>query len=160
MRIIMRTMFNAVAKPIASRIELCRASAPTALPMDYASEADDIGPTGVSQISRRESQHQSDPQVAPQFTRPQPLVSKPCDHTADTISRFMNVNPPTVSQDRTRSLLNNSGHCLENRTGSRLGVADTTISANLTTSNSINAILSTSFHYRTRPISTNSGHCM
>ena len=93
------------------------------------------------------------------FTRPQPLVSKPCDHTADTISRFMNVNPPTVSQDRTRSLLNNSGHYLENRTGSRSGVEDTTISANLTTSNSTNAILSTSFRNRTRPISTNSGHC-
>ena len=67
------------------------------------------------------------------FTRPQPLVSKPCDHTADTISRFMNVNPPTVSQDRTRSLLNNSGHYLENRIGSHSGVEDTTISANLIT---------------------------
>ena len=32
-----------------------------------------------------------------------------------------------------RSLLNNSGHCLENRTRSRSGVEDTTISANLTT---------------------------
>ena len=71
-------------------IELCRASAPTTLPMDYATEADDIGPTGVSQIPRREAQHQSDPQVslAPQFTRPQPLGS--------TIH---------VSQDRTRPLL-------------------------------------------------------
>jgi len=71
----------------------------------------------------------------------------------------MNVNPPTVSQDRTRSLLNNSGHCLENRTGSRSGVEDTAISANLTTSNSTNAILSTSFCNRSRLISTNSGHC-
>jgi hypothetical protein len=71
MRIIMRTMFDAVAKPITSGIELCRASAPTALPMDYATETDDMGPTGVSQIPRRESQHQSDPQVAPQYTRPQ-----------------------------------------------------------------------------------------
>jgi len=60
-------------------------------------------------------------------------VSKPCDHTADTISRSMNVNPPTVSQDRTRSILNNPGHCLENCTGSRSGIEDTTISANLTT---------------------------
>ena len=70
----------------------------------------------------------------------------------------MNVNPPTVSHDRTRSLLNNSGHCLENRTGSRSGVEDATISANLTTSNSTNAIVSTSSHNRTRSISTNSGH--
>jgi hypothetical protein len=85
------------------------------------------------------------------FTRPQPLVSKPCDHTADTISRFMNVNPPTVSQDRTRSLLNNSGHYLT--------TYYFTITYYLTTSNSTNAILSTSFRTRTRPISTNSGHC-
>ena len=33
------------------------------------------------------------------------------------------------------------------------------ISANLTTSTSTNVILSTIFHNRTRPISTNSGHC-
>ena len=104
MRIIMRTMFDAVAKPITSGIELCGVSAPTALPMDYATEADDMGPTRASQIPRWESQHQSHPQVAPQFTRPQPLVSKPCDHTADMIPRSMNVKPPTVSQDRTRPL--------------------------------------------------------
>ena len=41
----------------------------------------------------------------------------------------MNVNPPNVSQH------------------------------NSTTSNSTNVILSSSFHNRTRPISTNSGHC-
>ena len=62
---------DAVAKPITPEIELCRPSAPTALLMDYATEADEMGPTGVSQIPRRESQHQSDPQVAPQYTRPQ-----------------------------------------------------------------------------------------
>ena len=91
---------DAVAKPITSGIELCRVSGPTILPMDYATEADDMGPTGVSQIPRRESQHQSDTQVASQCKRPQPLVSKPCDQTADTISRFMNVNSPTVSREK------------------------------------------------------------
>ena len=126
---------------------------------DTITEADNMGPTGASQIPQWESQHQCDPQVAPRSTWPQPLVSKPCDHTADTISRSMNANPPTVSQDWTRPLLNNSGHCLKNRTGSRSGVEDTTISANSTTSNSTNVILSTSFHNRTRSISTNSGHC-
>ena len=85
------------------------------------------------------------------FTRPQPLVSKPCDHTADMIPRSVNANPPTVSQDRTRSLLNNSGHYLT--------TYYFTITYYLTTSNSTNAILSTSFRTRTRPISTNSGHC-
>jgi hypothetical protein len=150
---------DAVSKPITSGIELCRVSGPTILPMDYATEADDMGPTGVSQIPRRESQHQSDTQVASQCKRPQPLVSKPCDHTADMIPRSVNANPPTVSQDRTRPLLNNSGHRFENCTGSRLRVDDTTISANSTISNSTNAILSISSHNRTRSISTNSGHC-
>jgi hypothetical protein len=55
--------------------------------------------------------------------------------------------------------INNSGHCLENCTGSRSGVDDTTISANLITSNSTNAILSTNIRHRTRLISTNSSHC-
>ena len=64
MRIIMRTMFDAVAKPITSGIELCRANATTALPTDYITEADDMGPTG----------RQSDPQEAPRFTRLQSAV--------------------------------------------------------------------------------------
>jgi hypothetical protein len=95
-----------------------------------------MGPTGALQIPRRES----------------------CDHTAGMIPRSKNVNPPTVSQDRTRSLSNNSGHYLGNCTEFRSGVDDTTISANLTTSNSTNAILSTSIRNRTRLISTNSSH--
>ena len=45
LRIIMRTMFDAVAKPITSGIELCRANAPTALPTYYITEADDAEPT-------------------------------------------------------------------------------------------------------------------
>jgi hypothetical protein len=40
LRIIMRTMFDAVAKPTTSVIELCRATAPTALPIDRVTEAD------------------------------------------------------------------------------------------------------------------------
>ena len=108
-----------------------------AVPMDYASEADDMEPTRALQIPRWES----------------------CDHIADMIPRSRNVYPPTVSQDRTRSVLNNAGHCLENCTGSRSGVDDTTISANQTASNSTNAIFSTSIRNRTRLISTNSSHC-
>ena len=82
--------------------------------MDHATEADDMEPTRALQIPRWES----------------------CDHIADMTHRSRNVYPPTASQDRTRSLLNNSDHCLENCTGSRSGVDDTTISANLITSNS------------------------
>ena len=55
------------------------------------------------------------------YTEPQHFVSKPCDHAADMIPQSMNANAPTVSQDRTRPLLNNSGHCFENCTGSRSG---------------------------------------
>ena len=75
------------------------------------------------------------------------------------IPRSRNVYPPTVSHDKTRSILNNSGHCLEKCTGSRSGIDDTTISANLITSNSTNAIFSNSIRNRTRLISTNSSHC-
>jgi hypothetical protein len=133
----MRTMFDAVAKPITSGIELCRATAPTALPMDHATEADNMEPTKALRTPRWES----------------------CDHIADMTHRSRNVYPPTASPNRTRSILNNSGHCLENCTGSRLGVYDTTISANLITSNSTNAILSTNIRNRPRLISTNSSHC-
>ena len=87
LRIIMRTMFDAVAKPITSGIELCRAMAPTALSMDHATEADDMEPTRALQIPRWES----------------------CDHIAGMIPRFRNIYPPTVSQNRSRPLLNNSG---------------------------------------------------
>ena len=52
MRIIMRTMFYAVAKPIISGIELCRANATAALPTDHVIEIDDRRPTEVSQIPR------------------------------------------------------------------------------------------------------------
>ena len=50
LRSIMRIIFDAVAKPITSGIELCRATAPIALPMDYATEADDMEPTRALQI--------------------------------------------------------------------------------------------------------------
>ena len=124
-------------KPITSGIELCRAMAPTALSMDHATEADDMEPTRALQIPRWES----------------------CDHIAGMIPRFRNIYPPTVSQNRSRPLLNNSGHCLEKGTGSRSGVEDTTIPDTLVTSISTNAILSTSIHNRTWLISTNSSHC-
>ena len=133
----MRTTFDAVAKPITSGIELCRATAPTTLPMDYATEADDMEPTRALQIPRWKS----------------------CDHIADMIPRCRKFYPPTISQDRTRSILNNSCHCLENFTGSRSGVDNTTISANMITWNSRKDILSTSICNRTRLISTNSSHC-
>jgi hypothetical protein len=70
------------------------------------------------------------------------------------------VNPVTVSHDRTRPLTNNSGHCLETRTGPHLDGDETvspdstTVISNLTTANSSNA-----FHDSTRLLSKTSGHC-
>jgi hypothetical protein len=82
-------------------IELCRATAPIALPMDHATdEADNMESTRALQTSRWES----------------------CDHIADMTHRSRNIYPPTASPNRTRSLLNNSDHCLENCTGSCSGV--------------------------------------
>ena len=46
---------------------------------------------------------------------------------------------------------------MESRTGSRSGVEDT---ANMVMSNSTNVYPSTIFHDRTRPLLTNSGHCL
>jgi hypothetical protein len=94
LRMIMRTMFDAIAKLITPGIELCRATAPTALPIDHATEADNMEPTRALQTPRCES----------------------CDHIADMTHRSKNVYPPTASPNRTRSILNNSGHCLENCT--------------------------------------------
>ena len=110
MRSIMRTMSDAVAKPITSGVELCRANASTVLPLDYAAEGDEMGSIGVSQLPGWESVHQSHAREAPRVTQTQPLVHEPRDHTTDAISRSTSVNPSTVSQDRTRPLLNNSGH--------------------------------------------------
>jgi hypothetical protein len=77
------------------------------------------------------------------------IMCEPCDHTTDTISRSTNVSLSTVSQDRTRPLLNNSGNCLEKCTVSRLEFEDGTTSANSTSSNP---------SYRTRSISTHYSH--
>jgi hypothetical protein len=59
MRTIMRTMFDAVAKPIASGIEKCRATAPTFLHIDHVDETVEAGPIGFSQIPRWESPHRT-----------------------------------------------------------------------------------------------------
>ena len=137
MRIIMRTMFYAVAKPIISGIELCRANALTALPTDHAIKIDDMRPTEVSQIPR-------------------------WDYSLAGISLSTNANPSTDFQSRPRSPLNISSHCSETHTRSRLCVDDTDTSENVTPqiiSVSLNAALSTNSDIRNRPTSINSSHC-
>ena len=75
------------------------------------------------------------------------IMCEPCDHTTDTISRSTNVNPSTVSQDRTRPLLNNSGHCLENCTGSRSEFEDATALANSATYNHYISFIYDMYYY-------------
>jgi mRNA degradation ribonuclease J1/J2 len=74
-------------------------------------------------------------------------------------SRSLNINPHNISPNRTRSALNTSDHCVENRSGTCSEVENTSISVNHATSNSTNIILATSFHNRTRQTLTNSSHC-
>ena len=45
MRICQRNVFNCVAKSIMSGIKICKANAPTALPMDHAVEIHQTEPT-------------------------------------------------------------------------------------------------------------------
>ena len=75
-------------------------------------------------------------------------------------SQSLNINPHNISPNRTRSPLNISDYCVENRSGSCSEVENTSISANPTTSNSTNIILATSFHNRARLTLTNSSHCI
>jgi hypothetical protein len=87
---IQRIMLDAGAIPVTSGIAVCSANAPRQLPTAHAVEAGEAGPSGVSQISRWES---------------------------DATSHSTIVNPVTVSHDRNRPLSNNSGHYLETYTG-------------------------------------------
>ena len=81
-------------------------------------------------------------------------------YTTDMTSQSLNINPHNISPNRTRSPLNISDYCVENRSGSCSEVENTSISANPTTSNSTNIILATSFHNRARLTLTNSSHCI
>ena len=65
--------------------------------------------------------------------------------------RFSRQNPAT--------LLDNSGHCLENRTGSRSGLKIQLSQLIRPHQSPQILILSTNFHNRTGPVSTNSAHC-
>ena len=91
-------MVDGVALPLKSGIAVCSANAPRQLPTAHAVEAGEAGPSGVSQISRWES---------------------------DATSHSTIVNPGTVSHDRNRPLSYNSGHCLQTHTGSHLDVDET-----------------------------------
>jgi hypothetical protein len=111
-------MFDAVAKPIASGIEKCRATVPTVLHMDHVVEEIEAGPIGDLQIPRWESSHRSVLHELHQNIWTQPSMHESLNHTMDAISHSTNVNPSTVFNDRPRPLSNNSGHCLEAHTGS------------------------------------------
>jgi hypothetical protein len=92
--------------------------------------------------------------------RPASLMHEALNHTMDAMSHSTNVNPSNVFHDRARPLSNNSGHCLENHTGSHLEDEDTVTSSNMLVSHSTSVNPSTVFHDGTRPILNNSGHCL
>ena len=92
-----------------SGIAVCSANAPRQLPTAHVIEEGEAGPSGFSQIPRWKSS---------------PTL------TMDATSHSTNVNPVTVSHDRTRPLSNNSDHCLETHTRSHLEVDETDSSDN------------------------------
>jgi hypothetical protein len=150
----MRTMFDAVAKPIASGIAL------TVLHMDHVVEEVEAGPIGNSQIPRWVSSHRNVLHELPRCIWTQPSMQESLLRSMDAMSHSTNINPSTVFHDRTRPLSNNSGHCLEAHTGSYLEDEDTATLANWAMSHSTTVIPSTVIHDRIQPLLTNSGHCL
>ena len=102
MRIFQRNVFNRVAKAIMSIIRICKANAPTALPMDHAVEILQMEPTlsypGTVQLDtseERDIQHPSNQPPPPGNLRD--LFNHPMDTMIPTSS---NANPSTASDVR------------------------------------------------------------
>ena len=76
--------------------------------------------------------------------------------------RLTSVNLFTASYGRNLPLSKNSGQplCSETHTGSHLEVHKTDLPDNMVISHSTIAHSSTGFHDRSRPLTTNSGHCL
>ena len=122
MRIFQRNVFNCVAKIIMSGIRICKANAPTALPMDHALGILQMEPT----LSYPERVQPDTPELRNiQHPRNQPpslvhlrnLSTHPMDAIIPTPS---NANPSTASDVRPRPISNNSGRCSEHNSGSHL----------------------------------------
>jgi hypothetical protein len=99
MRIFERSIFNGVAKTV-SGIGICKANAPTASPMDFATEVDEMGPTLNSLSPRWDTSYRNLPQELPHDTTTQSLMQESPNHTTVAISQPTNANPSNAFHDR------------------------------------------------------------
>ena len=108
-----------------SGIRICKATAPTALPMDPA-EILQMEPTwNYSQTVRVDTPNQSDLQHRRNQPTPRTPMQDSSNHTMDaTISSSSNADPSTISDVRSWPTSNNSGRCSECHTGSHLKKRD------------------------------------
>jgi len=115
MQICQRNVFNCVAKSIMSGIEICRANAPTVLPMDYAVELHQTEPTwNYSHLA-----HVDPPRMVDLH------LSNLNPNTNDTMGAMIfitsNTNSLTYSDVRPRPISNNhSSRCPEFNSGPHL----------------------------------------
>ena len=128
MRIFQRNVFNCVAKAIMSGIRICKANAPTALPMDHALEILQMEPT----LSYPERVQPDTPELRDYnihaFNRHHPSTYETCliilwmrdlsNYPMDAlIPTSSNTNPSTASDVRSRPISNNPGRCSEHNSG-------------------------------------------
>jgi len=114
MRICQRNVFNCVAKSIMSGIKICKANAPTALPMDHTAEIHQTEPTwNYSHLA-----YVDPPRMVDLHTSN--LNPNTNDTMGTTISTTLNTDPLTPSDVRTRLTSNNSSRCSELNSGPRL----------------------------------------
>ena len=109
MRICQRNVFNCVAKSIMSGIKICKANAPTTLPMDHAIEVHQLEPTwNYSNLAHVDSLR---------MVNPHPSNHNPNaddnDTSGITILTTSNTDPRTCSDARPRPILNNPSRCQE-----------------------------------------------
>ena len=114
MRICQRNVFNCVAKSIMSGIKICKANAPTALPMDHTAEIHQTEPTwNYSHLAYVDPPRMVD-------LHPSNLNPNTNDTMGTMISTTLNTDPLTYSDVRPRLTSNNSSRCSELNSGPHL----------------------------------------
>ena len=100
---------------IMSGIRICKANAPTALPMDHAAEILQMEPTwNYSQTVRVDTPNQRGLQHPRNQPPPRIPMQDLSNHTMDTtISTSSNADTSTTSDVRSWPTSNNSGRCSE-----------------------------------------------
>ena len=119
MRIFQRNVFNCVAKAIMSGIRICKANAPTALPMDHAVEILQMEST-LSYPERVQPDTPELRDIQHPRNQPPPLVHLRdfSNHPMDAIiTTSSNTNPSTASDVRSRPISTNLSRCSEHISG-------------------------------------------